>query len=87
MVSHDDKSESVWIQRINDTAWGIANRKGELLTETCVNSKKSKIDATPFQRDKIEYNLFEIKLLNVFLKSDTVLKTQHRTVSNGLAIH
>lgn len=87
MVSRGDKSDSVWIQRINDPAWGIANRKGELLPETCINSKKSKIDATPFQRDKIEYNLFEIKLLNVFLKSDTVLKTQHRTVSNGLAIH
>lgn len=84
IMSHDDK----WTGRISgDNGWGTTNKEGELITGVCINNKKNKIYSIRLQRDKIKYNLFDIKLLVVFLKGDTMLKTQHWTISNELVIH
>lgn len=60
------------------------NRKGEFVTE--IVSKQEKQNSYPANRDKIECNLFGIKLLFVFYKGDTVLKAQciGRLISKGM---
>lgn len=66
-------------QVVHVPGWDTVNRKGTY-NWRFVNHNKKIIYPTPLQRDKIEYHLFDMKLLVVLWKSNAMLKNQHQTM-------